>query len=52
MTDHAKWDENDKVCKCEDPTAEYHWDHCHAETKKVTNSQKWGYGVIATAIIR
>lgn len=51
VLDEVTWHEDDSECECNDPAASYHTDHCHVPTKPVTNSQKWGYGIIATAVI-
>ena len=50
--DDTKWDETKKECICTEEGAEFHGNHCHSKEKKVSNSAKWGYGIIATAIIR
>ena len=50
--DNTEWDATNKECHCLEEGAEFHGNHCHSAEKKVSAAAKWGYGIIAAAIIR
>ncbi|KAL5251085.1 hypothetical protein ACHWQZ_G016712 [Mnemiopsis leidyi] len=49
--DNAKWNDSTKKCECLEEGAEFHGNHCHSKGETVSAAAKWGYGIIACAII-
>ena len=50
--ENTEWDDTKRECHCLEEGAEFHGNHCHSAEKKVSAAAKWGYGIIAAAIIR